>query len=194
MADNQPIISPSEEWKPVVGFPHYEVSSHGKVRSLDRNVAARDGSIKNLRGVQLKPGMDSNGRPLVVLRKDGKSFSRRVHTLVIEAHVGPRPPGHECCHINDDRLDNRADNLYWGTRSDNLHDSVRNKRHHQSRKTHCLRGHQFVPENIVPSKAKQGRRNCLACQRATSRVKYHSEMRPMIQEIADSYYRQIIGK
>jgi hypothetical protein len=33
--------------------------------------------------------------------------------------VGPCPDGQEALHLNDDPMDNRRDNLEWGTRSKN---------------------------------------------------------------------------
>lgn len=32
----------TEQWKPVVGWPGYEVSDHGRVRSLDRVIVRRN--------------------------------------------------------------------------------------------------------------------------------------------------------
>jgi hypothetical protein len=51
-----------------------------------------------------------------------------VHLLVLEAFVGPRPPGLEGCHANDIKADNRLVNLRWDTRKSNTRDKVRNDR------------------------------------------------------------------
>lgn len=48
----------------------------------------------------------------------------RVHRLVLEAFVGPCPPGMECCHNNGNPADNRLENLRWDTRSANCLDAV----------------------------------------------------------------------
>jgi hypothetical protein len=48
-----------------------------------------------------------------------------VHELVLSTFAGLRPAKHECCHINGIPTDNRLENLRWGTRSDNIRDSVR---------------------------------------------------------------------
>lgn len=38
-----------------------------------------------------------------------------------------------------------------------------------AKKTHCLRGHEFTQDNLVPSRLKKGHRDCLTCSRAQSR-------------------------
>ncbi len=51
---------------------------------------------------------------------------RQVHRLVLEAFVGPCPPGQQCRHLNDIPSDNRLENLRWGTPKENGEDRVRN--------------------------------------------------------------------
>lgn len=54
-----------------------------------------------------------------------KNRTIRMHRSVAETHVGPCPPGMECRHINGDSLDNRSENLKWGTHSENMRDCIR---------------------------------------------------------------------
>lgn len=99
-----------ETWKPVVGHEgRYEVSSWGRVR----NVA---------RGRMLKPGLASNGYFTVAI---GKGNSRTTHSLVAEAFIGPRPVGMEVLHLDGIRANSHADNLRYGTRTDNILDAVK---------------------------------------------------------------------
>lgn len=118
-----------ETWKPVVGYEGlYEVSDLGRVRSVDRIAGVT--RLTQLRGKVLKPGkMKRGGYLLVALRKDGSSHSKAVHALVLEAFVGPRPPGLDCCHGDNDRTNNRLDNLRWDSRQGNVDDAVRARRH-----------------------------------------------------------------
>lgn len=48
-----------------------------------------------------------------------------LHRLVLEAFVGPCPPGLECRHLNGIRSDCRLSNLKWGTKAENYEDMVR---------------------------------------------------------------------
>ena len=147
-----------EEWRAIVGYEgRYEVSDQGRVRSLDRvdsRGCKRKGNI-----LRLQPGKP-RPYPYVTL---GHSDRRRVHRLVIEAFVGPCPPGTEVLHANDDPSDNRLSNLRYDTRSANILDRVRNGTHNHANKTHCKRGHQFTAVNTYITTA--GGRQCRECLR-----------------------------
>ena len=148
-----------EIWKPVVGYEDaYEVSSRGKVRSVDR-VTERGAK---LRGVPLTEFKTPHGYVRVGLCKHGKTRTTLVHPLVLEAFVGPRPAGSDCRHLNDVPDDNRIENLAWGSRSENVYDSVRNGSHINARKTHCIRGHAFAGANLYIAK-QTGKRQCKQC-------------------------------
>lgn len=111
-----------ERWLPVVGFEgRYEVSDHGRVRSVDRIAQTATGA-RRYRGVMLRPGTVESGHQLVVL---GKGNSRLIHALVLAAFVGPRPAGHDSLHHDGNPANNRLENLRWGTRSENVRDAQR---------------------------------------------------------------------
>ncbi|MBY0360745.1 MAG: NUMOD4 motif-containing HNH endonuclease [Phreatobacter sp.] len=113
----------AEIWKPVFGHEgHYEVSSLGRVRSCDREVfvpvsTRRAAHVRSYKGKLLRPGRMASGHVSVAI---GKGNSRTVHTLVLEAFVGPAPNGMECLHLDDIPDDNRLERLRWGTRSENM--------------------------------------------------------------------------
>ena len=98
-----------EVWKPVKGFESYEVSSLGRVRSIDRVVGTR-----KLKGKMLSPF--DNGRSgylEVILSVDGKRFPRLIHRLVAKAFL-PNPNNHrQVNHIDEDKRNNVVSNLEW---------------------------------------------------------------------------------
>ena len=186
-------MSALERWKPVNGYEGiYEVSSHGRVRSVDRTVTRSDGQVRRFKGKVLSVCLDKYGYQIVGLCNQGKCQTRTVHSLVAEAFIGTRPEGTEVCHNDGRKTNNHVDNLRYGTRSDNALDKVRHGTHHEAVKTHCPRGHELFAENIPPSSAKRGYRNCLACDRASSRVYDHPELKPQFKAVADSYYQAIL--
>lgn len=117
------------EWRPVVGFPGYEVSNMGEVKSLARTVYRGDTSVrlneKRIAGVLKR---NTTGRPIarvVTLRRDGKTYHVRIHRLVLEAFVGPCPPSMEGCHNDGNPDNNWLGNLRWDTHEANREDAVR---------------------------------------------------------------------
>lgn len=64
---------------------------------------------------KLKPGRQVNGYMIVNPVVAGKPITSRVHSLVCEAFHGPRPEGMDCSHLDDDKGNNRPDNLCWET-------------------------------------------------------------------------------
>ena len=116
----------SEVWKSVPGFEGlYEVSDKGRVKSLER--VAR-GDIQLVPERIIKPAKAKRGGyDVVQLHKHGKRTLRTVHSLVAAAFIGPRPPGQDVCHRNDDRINNLGD-LRYDTRAGNIADAVRNGR------------------------------------------------------------------
>lgn len=191
MDDKQPTI---ERWKPVNGYEGiYEVSDHGRVRSIDRTVTYSNGQVHRYKGKILRtPLMQQTGYPFVSLHIQGERQVRTVHSLVAETFIGTRPEGMEVCHNDGDRTNNHLDNLRYGTSSDNNLDQLRHGTHTNAAKTHCPLGHELFAENIPPSIAKRGRRQCLACVRARAQVNYHPELKPQLKALADSYYQEIL--
>lgn len=163
----------TEIWKPIPGYEGcYEASNEGRVRSLDRRIN-RKGSPAWWKGKELKIHVNkTTGRPQVCLYKIGsKTRTVHVYVLVAEAFLGPRPEGMECCHYDDNPMNNRLDNLRWDTKSANKFDSVRNGIHPQSSKTHCTRGHEFTSENTrVDERSGFVRRHCRRCDALRQRA------------------------
>ena len=182
-----------ERWKPITGYEGiYEVSSHGRVRSLDRTVTHSNGRVCRYKGKVRRTPLNQNGYPRVNLSHQGEDKTRTVHSLVAEAFIGARSEGMEVCHNDGDPTNNHLDNLRYGTPSDNTLDKVRHGTHNNAVKTHCPLGHELFAENIRASQARLGWRQCLACNRAGAYVHRHPELKPQLKAVADSYFNAIL--
>jgi hypothetical protein len=156
----------AEHWRPVVGFEGmYAVSDFGRVRSIERNVLCKNGSSKRIHALEMKVGVDKIGRHYVRFSAGNVHHSRKVHHLVLEAFVGPRPFGKECCHNDGNPGNNHVSNLRWDTRSSNVNDAIKHGTHWGAAKTRCKNGHEFNKANTRWRKGYVGRRDCRACQR-----------------------------
>lgn len=108
-----------EIWKPVVGFEGlYEVSSLGRVRSLDKIVGYPWGIKKTARkrGKVLSPKIANTGyHEVVLIGHDGSRNNKRMHRLVAEAFI-PNPNNYPVInHIDENKLNNIISNLEWCT-------------------------------------------------------------------------------
>jgi len=152
------------EWRPVVGYEgRYEVSDDGQVRSF----------VRSPEGRLLKPWVSGLGHKKVALHKNGRQKSHWVHQLVAAAFIGPKPKSKEVRHMNGDGGDNRVNNLRYGTPSENNFDRVKHGTHHNTAKTHCVRGHEFTSQNTGKNGANG--RLCITCNRERARAYYHAK-------------------
>lgn len=110
-----------EIWKPVPGYEGYDVSNLGRVRS------SRRGAPKILKAAPTSKGYPSVALATfpIHLGMRGTSRSHCVHELVLITFVGPCPLGWQARHIDGDRLNNKLDNLAWGTLGESYLDKIR---------------------------------------------------------------------
>lgn len=129
-----------EVWKDVSDFVGlYQVSSLGRVRSLDRIQECyggrrwpRAGRILKLTAIK--------GKGYLVCSLVDRTRKRRpyVHELVLTAFVGDRPPDMEGCHNDGNPANNVVGNLRWGTHQSNCLDkkahgtSLTGQKHHKA--------------------------------------------------------------
>ncbi|WP_225320343.1 NUMOD4 motif-containing HNH endonuclease [Rhodococcus erythropolis] len=157
--------TPVEIWRPIPGYEgSYEVSNHGRVRSLDHTVVRRNGVNYRHKGGLRSTTPNRTGHLYVILRNCGANDRRPVHRLVLEAFTGPSG-GMFACHIDGNPNNNRIENLKWATPQENSEDSLRHGTHYNAFKTHCKRDHLLAGANLRIER--NGARRCKACERIT---------------------------
>lgn len=117
---------PIEEWRWVVGYEgRYEVSDLGRIRSWLNRGGGRTAPVEP---AVSKTTRNYSGYHVVALSSSGVRKQHRLHCLVLEAFVGPRPEGFHGCHHDDDKENNRLENLSWKSVGDNIRDKEANGR------------------------------------------------------------------
>lgn len=111
-----------DQFREVIGYPGYRVSRDGRVESC----WSRRGRLCFVddKWHPLKP-IRRQGYPTVSLARDGKKSARRIHRLVLEAFVGPCPPGMVACHNDGVRSNSDLSNVRWDTPRANSDDTLR---------------------------------------------------------------------
>lgn len=126
---------PGEEWKVIEDFPLYSVSSEGRVKKneCERFVrlggfAAGKGAVVYYPEKLLTPSLKSNGYYSVCLQKDRKAYTRSVHRLVAEAFIENPLNLPHVNHKDENKLNNRRENLEWASAEDNANYGTRTQR------------------------------------------------------------------
>jgi predicted XRE-type DNA-binding protein len=113
-----------EEWRKINWSEDYEVSNLGRVRSWKPYGRSKNKPIKPY----IKSQWLLNGYPAVIITNGKDRKSCMVHTLVAESFIGPRPDGYVIAHKDDNRKNNKLNNLRYATRSDNIKDALKNNK------------------------------------------------------------------
>ena len=123
-----------EQWRTVVyhgkTYDNYEVSTEGRVRSLNYRCT---GEIK-----VLKQGKSTKGYSQVRLCHNGDYKQCSVHKLVAYTFPDLIPNDNpqektQVNHINEDKTDNRVENLEWVTPRQNIYHGTGIERHTKAR-------------------------------------------------------------
>ncbi len=103
----------NEIWKTITDFDKYEVSNLGNVRRQTK------------KGYHLlKPHVNAGGYYFVRLSKDGKAKNYTIHRLVANAFI-PNPDDEPIInHIDENKLNNKVDNLEWCSAQYNVRYSI----------------------------------------------------------------------
>jgi len=107
MASKSTLTNVEARW--VVGYEGlYSVTRDGRVWSHIRRKWMRSDCSRG------------NRYHYIQLRKNNKPKFTLLSHIVLTAYVGPQPPGHLGLHKNDNKNNNRLDNLEWGTHQQNM--------------------------------------------------------------------------
>lgn len=105
-----------EIWKDIKGYENiYQVSSLGRVKSLDKQIIRSNGYKQTFKSRLLKPALSNNNYLTVALCNNGKQKTHTVHRLVAETFIENKN-NYKCInHIDENKQNNRVDNLEWCT-------------------------------------------------------------------------------
>lgn len=106
-----------EIFKDILGYERiYQISNQGRVKSLER--PHNNGGIRKER--ILKPQVDKGGYYYVILAKNKKRNTYKIHRLVLQGFYPITKLGLEVNHIDGIKTNNRLSNLEWCTKSENI--------------------------------------------------------------------------
>ena len=116
-----------EIWKPIINYENlYEISNYGRIKGLKNAYHKIDRFIK--------PSLSKTTNYYRVnLYKNSKVKCIYLHIFLAENFIGAKPSNkHEVRHLDGNRLNNKLENLKWGTRSENVIDCINHGNHYFS--------------------------------------------------------------
>lgn len=135
-----------ELWKPIEGYEGlYEISTWGRVRSLARTVVTCGGRTWKKKDKILKPVNNGHGYLVITLSKDMTLKTVLIHRLVALAFI-PNPCGYPMInHRDEDKKNNRVENLEWCDAAYNVNYGTANARRSYTEKMSARRVDNNIP-------------------------------------------------
>ena len=126
-----------------------------------------------------KGGTSSDGYGRI--RGDGECKTMPAHHVTYKAFIGEIPEGMVTDHLCRNPSCVNPWHLELVTNRENVLRGV-GVTAENARKTHCIRGHEFTPENTVPGP--RGGRGCRSCRRETQRDRRRRKREAALVEAA----------
>jgi hypothetical protein len=103
-----------EIWKDVVGYEgYYQVSSFGRIKSVDRQMADANGVIHKYKGKIKALSLDNKGYLKLQLWRNNNKTTKKVHRFVALAFI-PNPTNlPQVNHKDGNKSNAHVDNLEW---------------------------------------------------------------------------------
>lgn len=122
-------MNKEEMWKDIEGYEGmYQVSSEGRIKSVERDIICKNGAKKHMKERILKGGLDRYGYPHVGLCDGNKRKIFLVHRLVAEAFITNPDNKPQVNHKDEVKTNNCVDNLEWMTNKENANYGTRTER------------------------------------------------------------------
>lgn len=120
-----------EAWKDIPNFEgYYQVSNFGRIRSITRKAKTKilNNNYRTIKGQLISPAKTKDGYLKVSLSKKHKRYYFRVHRLVANAFLSNPNNYPVINHKDENKLNNRVDNLEWCSIKYNCNYGTRNER------------------------------------------------------------------
>jgi hypothetical protein len=139
-----------EIWKDIDGFSSYQISNQGRLKSKAKRYKSKrsvNGLIQEFwvdrKELIRNPTYDSWGYLQAGLKSDdGSNRNIKIHILVAKCFIGEKPTNkHQVNHKDENKTNNKVDNLQWVTQSQNMRHNnlhirkgLKNRNNHLSKK------------------------------------------------------------
>jgi hypothetical protein len=108
--------------RPILAAPGYRIVDGGVVWSSRRRFY---GDSEPWHIIKPRKPKKHGGHLQIGLMVNGKKWQPYIHQLVLEAFVGPCPPGLEACHNDGNPANNFVSNLRWDSPASNAADAIK---------------------------------------------------------------------
>lgn len=118
-----------EIWKDIPNYEGlYQVSNFGNIKTVNRSNKDKIGRKHTIKETICKPSIDTSGYMQVVLTKNKKRKSYKVHRLVAMVFIPNHNNLPQINHKDENKLNNNVENLEWCTHEYNCQYGTRSYR------------------------------------------------------------------